>query len=83
MDPTERYLARWQSAGLLDEATATAIRSYERAQLRPGGRQWQVLLALILGAILLGAGVLLFVAAHWGTLYSLRRIPVASRNYRG
>jgi len=74
MDPTERYLARWQSAGLLDEATATAIRSYERAQLRPGGRQWQVLLALILGAILLGAGVLLFVAAHWGTLSPLSRM---------
>jgi uncharacterized membrane protein len=74
MDPTERYLARWQSAGLLDEATATAIRSYERVQLRPGGRQWQVLLALILGAILLGAGVLLFVAAHWGTLSPLSRM---------
>jgi uncharacterized membrane protein len=74
MDAMERYLARWQSAGLLDEATATAIRSYERAQLRPGGRQWQVLLALILGAILLGAGVLLFVAAHWDTLSPLSRM---------
>jgi uncharacterized membrane protein len=74
MDATERYLARWQSAGLLDEATAAAIRSYEREQVRPGGRQWQVLLALILGAILLGAGVLLFVAAHWGTLSPLSRM---------
>jgi uncharacterized membrane protein len=74
MDATERYLARWQSAGLLDEDTANAIRSYERAQLRPGGRQWQVLLALILGAILLGAGVLLFVAAHWSTLSPLSRM---------
>jgi uncharacterized membrane protein len=74
MDATERYLARWQSAGLLDEATATAIRNYERAQLRPGGRQWQVLLALVLGAILLGAGVLLFVAAHWDTLSPFSRM---------
>lgn len=68
MEAAERYVARWQSAGLLDEATATAIRNYEQAQVRPTGRQWQVLLALILGAILLGAGVLLFVAAHWSTI---------------
>jgi uncharacterized membrane protein len=68
MDAAERYLARWQSAGLLDEPTAAAIRNYERMQAPSSGRQWQVLLALILGAMLLGAGVLLFVAAHWDTL---------------
>jgi len=32
---------------------------------KPGGRRWQVILALVMGGILLGAGVLLFVAAHW------------------
>lgn len=68
MDAAEPYLARWQRAGLLDEPTANAIRNYERTQAPSSGRQWQVLLALILGAILLGAGVLLFVAAHWDTL---------------
>ena len=65
MEKAEEYIARWQSAGLLDEQSAAAIRSYEMAQVKPSGRQWQVLVALILGAILLGAGVLLFVAAHW------------------
>lgn len=68
MDAAERYLTRWRSAGLLDEPTAAAIRNYERTQAPSSGRQWQVLLALILGAILLGAGVLLFVAAHWDTI---------------
>ena len=58
-------LARWQAAGLLDEPTAARIRAWEASQARPAGRQWQVLLALILGGILLGAGILLFVAAHW------------------
>ena len=74
MDAAERYLARWQSAGLLDEPTVTAIRNYERVQAPSSGRQWQVLLALILGAILLGAGVLLFVAAHWQTLSPTSRM---------
>ena len=74
MDAAERYLTRWQSAGLLNETTVTAIRNYERLQVRPAGRQWQVLLALILGAILLGAGVLLFVAAHWDAISPLSRM---------
>ena len=65
MENAEGYLSRWQSAGLLDEGTAARIREFEAAQEKPAGRQWQVLLALILGGILLGAGVPLFVAAHW------------------
>ncbi len=65
MDKAEEFLARWRAAGLLDDAAAERIRVWEQGQERPAGRQWQVLLALILGGILLGAGVLLFVAAHW------------------
>jgi uncharacterized membrane protein len=74
MDSTERYIARWQSAGLLPAETAEAIRAYELAHAKPGSRQWQVLLALILGAILLGAGVLLFVAAHWDSVGPTARL---------
>ena len=65
MQNAERYVTRWRDAGLIDESTAAAIRKYEQAQSKPSGRQWQVMVALILGGILLGAGVLLFVAAHW------------------
>jgi len=65
METAEKYIARWQAAGLIGEEAAAAIQSYEAAHAKPAGRQWQVLVALILGAILLGAGVLLFVAAHW------------------
>lgn len=74
MDSAERYVARWQSAGLLPAETAEAIRAYELAHAKPGSRQWQVLLALILGAILLGAGVLLFVAAHWDSVGPAARL---------
>ena len=66
--------ARWQSAGLLDESTAAAIRAYETKQAKPQGPQWQVLLALILGGILLGAGVLLFVAANWDKVSPATRL---------
>lgn len=74
MENVERYLVRWQSAGLLDSGTADAIRAYEAKQSKPRGRQWQVLLALILGGILLGAGVLLFVAANWDSVSPVTRM---------
>lgn len=74
MENAERYVVRWHKAGLIDEATAAAIRVYEAQQVKPRGRQWQILLALIAGGILLGAGVLLFVATHWDTVSPLGRL---------
>jgi len=68
MQDSETWLARWRAAGLLDDATAAAIRAYEESHAKPSSRRWQVLVSLIFGAILLGAGVLLFVAAHWDRL---------------
>jgi uncharacterized membrane protein len=65
MQGFERYLVRWRAAGLIDEVTESSIRAFESADTRPSGRRWQVILALVLGGILLGAGVLLFVAANW------------------
>jgi uncharacterized membrane protein len=65
MQTFERYLKRWRDAGLIDDATESSIRAYESEDARPSGRRWQVILALVMGGILLGAGVLLFVAANW------------------
>jgi uncharacterized membrane protein len=65
MQTFERYLNRWRDAGFIDEATASSIRVYEAAHVKPSGLRWQVVVALLLGGILLGAGVLLFVAANW------------------
>jgi uncharacterized membrane protein len=61
----ETYLTRWQTAGILDGATARHIRAWESEQKKPAGLRWQVLVVLILGAILLACGVALFVSAHW------------------
>jgi uncharacterized membrane protein len=64
----ESHLERWTSAGVVDAATAGQIRHWESNQARPGGLRWPILLALAFGVLTLGAGVLLFVSAHWDEL---------------
>jgi hypothetical protein len=61
----ETLLNRWQSAGALDAETADRIRAWEQDQQKPGGLRWQGMVALILGAMLLACGVVLFISAHW------------------
>ncbi len=64
----ESLLTRWLAAGVLDAEAAERIRAHERKQEHPAGLRWQGLVALILGALLLGCGVVLFVNAHWDQL---------------
>ncbi len=77
MRPDWRHLLdRWQAAGLIDSETSQRIGAWETREARPARFEWPVLLALILGGIALGAGLLLFVAANWdrlspGTRFSL------------
>lgn len=61
----ESCLRRWTDAAIIDAATAERIRAYEDLQADSRGLRLHVLVALALGGITLGAGVLLFVAAHW------------------
>ena len=67
-DVLNRKLDRWVSAGVMDLNTAERIRAFEESERSREGLRWPVLLALGLGAVLLCAGVLLFVAAHWDEL---------------
>jgi uncharacterized membrane protein len=76
MQAIEEALRRWTEAGVLDGPTAERIRLFEASRERPSGLRWQVLLALIFGAILLAAGVTLFVAAHWDELSPAMRFIV-------
>jgi uncharacterized membrane protein len=69
----EDALQRWTRAGILDGPTAERIRQFEGERAEPAGLRWQVLLALIFGAIMLAAGIALFVAAHWDRLSPLTR----------
>ena len=61
----EKWLKRWESGGVMDAAAAERIRAFEAAQGSSEKLRWPVLLAVALGGLLLAAGVLLFVSAHW------------------
>jgi hypothetical protein len=62
------WLSRWTDAGLVDAATAERIRAYETAHAGSNRLRWPILIALGFGALMVGGGVLLFVAANWDVL---------------
>src|SRR6185295_7207812 len=71
MQPQDRWepaLTRWTAAGVVDAETAARIRLYEQQHAGSARLRWPVLVALAFGALLVGAGVLLFVSAHWDSL---------------
>ena len=69
----EDALQRWTRARILDQPTADRIRRFEAEHEQPAALRWQVLLALIFGAMLLAGGIALFVAAHWDRISPLTR----------
>jgi len=71
--PWESPLRRWIEAGLLDGDAAARIRAWESDRPGEASPRWPAWLALGLGGLLLGAGVLLFVAAHWEGLGPAQR----------
>ncbi len=84
----ERHLRRWVEAGLLEAGTAERIRAWEAQQAESRGLRWPVVLAVAFGAILLAAGILLFVAAHWDDIspaarFSLVLLMVAAFHVAG
>lgn len=76
MADLESLLNRWQTAGVLDGQTVERILKWELEQKRPAGLRWQGRVALILGALLLAAGVVLFVSAHWDQLGTAARLAL-------
>jgi uncharacterized membrane protein len=69
----ERDLARWQSAGWVSEAGATAIRSDLQSRASPFGI---AAVFALLGAVLFGFAVMSFVAAHWTAISKLGRLAM-------
>jgi uncharacterized membrane protein len=64
----EKSISKWQEAGVIDSEIAGRIRAFEIQQGSMERLRWPVLLALGLGGVVICAGVLLFVAAHWDQL---------------
>ena len=67
----ERDLARWQTAGWVNEAGATAIRADLASRKSPFG---VAPIFAILGAVLFGFAIMSFVAAHWSAMSKLARL---------
>jgi uncharacterized membrane protein len=72
----ESDLDRWTKNGVIDAAAAERIRAFEEKRDAVQGLSWPVLIAIAFGGLLLGAGVLLFVAAHWDTLSPAARFAL-------
>jgi hypothetical protein len=70
----ETTLERWQIAGLIDASAAGRIRAFESSRPENQGLHWPTILAISFGGLMLGAGVLLFVAAHWDKLSPSQRL---------
>jgi hypothetical protein len=69
----ERRVERWLSAGIIDSPAAERIRKFEAEHGARERHRWPVQIALALGGLLVCAGILLFVAAHWEELSPSRR----------
>src|ERR1017187_695854 len=68
----EQKLQQWVAASVIDSQAADRIRDFETSHDTRGMR-WPVILAITFGAIMVGAGILLFVAAHWDDLSPTQR----------
>ena len=60
-----KLLEKWSAAGLIDAELVDRITAFENREAQPERLDWPVALALTLGGIAIGAGLLLFVAANW------------------
>jgi uncharacterized membrane protein len=71
----EKDLDRWVEAHLIDALTANRICEFENDSGKKRLR-WPALLAISFGALMLCAGILLFVAAHWDELAPSQRLAL-------
>jgi len=72
----ETSLERWVGAQILDAQQADRIRSFEQTRVPERRARWPVVVALAFGGIMLAAGVLLFVSAHWDELSPAYRMTL-------
>ena len=72
----EPSLERWVEAQILDRPQADRIRQFESEQLPRRRARWPVIVAVAFGGIMLAAGVLLFVSAHWDEMSPFQRMAL-------
>lgn len=75
MAELEKQLERWVGAQVIDALTASRILEFEK-QSGKGQLRWPAILAIGFGVLMLCAGILLFVAAHWGDISPAQRFAL-------
>ncbi len=83
MESLETLLGRWTEAGLVDESTAERIQVFEAGREPDRGLHWPAILAIAFGALMVGGGLLLFVAAHWETMSPAMRFATVLSKVAG
>ncbi len=73
----EQELPRWVAAGLLAPETAAKVRALYGPASAARGRPWLLMAFSVLGAFLVGAGLLLLLAHNWDDLPRWARCGVA------
>lgn len=73
----ERALERWRRAGVIDGATVAKIQDFEhqRKESDPTRVQFATVLGLM-GALLVGTGILAFLGANWSELSQVSRTAI-------
>ena len=59
---------KWVQAGILSAATAERLHAYYGATGEHSGRRWAVIIFSILGAMLIGLGVIMVLGYNWDQL---------------
>lgn len=75
MPELETQVERWVSAKLIDTLTANRILQFEKHSGK-GRLRWPAILAIGFGTLMLCAGILLFVAAHWDDISPAQRFAL-------
>lgn len=83
MESLDSLLGRWLEAGLLDAPAAERIRAFEADRAPERGLRWPALLAIAFGALMVGGGLLLFVAAHWEAMSPSSRFALVLTKVAG
>ncbi|HZW54097.1 MAG TPA: DUF2157 domain-containing protein [Candidatus Elarobacter sp.] len=74
-----RELPSWRADGLVGETASLALTArYGLNRLAEPDDRWVARTFALLGAVAIGAGVLSFVAAHWGQLDALARFAIVA-----
>jgi uncharacterized membrane protein len=72
----EQTLVKWQDAGLIEPEAAARIREFESRDSGSARLRWPAIAAIAFGAMMLIAGILLFVSAHWDEISPTTRFTM-------